>query len=113
MGNTPKSDAELIEQIEQILSMVWNDAAMLAGGAYLGAPHYGLVKAVPKIMTLLRKDREAVARVAVDTFEHRINCDTLISELSGWPSIVAMAKEETLRILNQQKQKGGEDESIS
>lgn len=32
---------------------------------------------------------------ALDLFEHRIDCDTVISELYGWKSIVAMAKDET------------------
>lgn len=38
-------------------------------------------------------------REALDKFEHRIDCDTAISELYGWRGIVEMAKDETLRIL--------------
>ena len=53
MTNQPSQPMEELEkQIEHILSMVWNDGASLAGGAYLNSGHYGLVEAIPKVMQL-------------------------------------------------------------
>lgn len=57
VGDTQPPDKHQTE-LEHILSMVWNDGAMLAGGAYLNAPHYGLVEAIPAIEALIARTND-------------------------------------------------------
>ena len=43
------------------------------------------------LLELVKQDKQE----SVDYLVHRINCNTLISELYGWPNLLELAKEET------------------
>jgi len=44
--------------------------------------------------------KEKAIKIGFDTFEFRINCNTVISELYGWKNILEYSKEQVLQQLN-------------
>jgi hypothetical protein len=79
------SKGGVTEELEEVLSMVWNDGAQLAGGAYITAPHYGLVTAMPKLQALFNKALigrlEQIRSAGYDDMHKTYNYDKIVEAL--------------------------------
>ena len=68
---------------------------------------YGDTQLLNVFLEALAAEIERAEVVALDLYEHRIDCNTAISELYGWRSILEYSKEQTMRLLGLESKPGG------